>query len=50
VWLAPGPGRAGASKALATAEGRLALCERQLVELNHRVANTLQIASGLIRA
>ena len=43
-------GRQAALDALAKAEERLKLCERRLVELNHRVANTLQIASGLIQA
>ena len=37
-------------EALAEAEGRLRLCERQLIESNHRIANTLQIVSGLIEA
>lgn len=43
-------GRQAALDALAKAEERLKLCERRLVEFNHRVANTLQIASGLIQA
>lgn len=37
-------------KALAETQKGAELCERRLVELNHRVANTLQIVSGLIRA
>lgn len=37
-------------EALAEAEGRVRLCERQLIEFNHRIANTLQIVSGLIEA
>ncbi|MGH9206170.1 MAG: sensor histidine kinase [Acidimicrobiales bacterium] len=41
---------AGRPRSVGAAEARLRLCERQLVELNHRIANTLQIASGLIRA
>lgn len=36
-------------KALATASERVALRERQLAELNHRIANTFQIVGGLIR-
>lgn len=32
------------------AEERAELCERRLIELNHRVANTLQIVSSLVRA
>ena len=56
----PSPGRAdafspsiphvGPGAPAGEAEKRAELCERRLIELNHRVANTLQIVSGLVRA